>query len=314
MRFLHTKLTSLSTALAIVLSLSWAPALAADSSAPAGEAAPLSTSETACFINIQSSQHGHITASPDPVHLLDTVTLTAIPDSGYKLDEIIATSSLERNIRLTAAGNNQYTFIMPAGTVTIKAFFIPQTISTEEISFADVSDSAWYADAVTYVASNGIMSGTGADTFSPDEPLTRAMTAQILYALEGKPNIGSINYGDVTYDDWYCNAVAWASDKWIMTGYGEGRFMPNNLITREQVALTLLNYANLHEYDIRAAGDLTAFSDGDSVSSWARQAMTWAVGAGILSAREDNLLEPGQPATRAEIAQSLMQLCQVVAK
>lgn len=314
MRSLHTKLTSLSAALAILLSLSGAPALAADNSEPAEASAPVSTSETACFIDIKSSENGYVTASPNPVHLLDTVTLTAFPDSGYKLDQIIVISSLEWSIPLTAVGNGQYTFIMPAGTVTVKAFFIPQKTEETTFSFVDVSDSASYADAVNYVVANRIMSGTGADTFSPEEPLTRAMIAQILYALEGKPNIGSVNYGDVTYNDWYCDAVAWVSAKWIMTGYGEGRFMPNNLITREQVALSLLNYANLHEYDTRAAGDLSAFSDGDSVSSWAQQAMAWAVGSGVLSAREGNRLEPGQPATRAEIAQSLMQFCQVVAK
>lgn len=316
MRSLRTKLPSISVALAMLLSLSSAPVLAADASAQPAEAAVLSSSASKdeCIIDIKDSENGRVTASPDPVGLLDTVTLTALPDSGYKLDEIIVTSSMDRKVHLTSIGNGQYTFPMPGGTVTVKAFFIPQSAPVESISFTDVSDSAWYADAVYYVANRGIMSGTEPGVFSPDETFTRAMTAQVLYAMEGKPNIGTINYGDVTFEDWYCDAVAWASAKRIMTGYGEGRFGPENPITREQVALIFLNYANLHEYNTNAAGDLSAFSDGDSVSSWATQAVTWAVGAGILSAREGNLLAPGEPVTRAEIAQSLMQFCEVVAK
>ena len=316
MRSLRTKLPSISVALAIVLSLTSAPVLAAEASVRPAEAAALSSSASKdeCIIDIKDSENGRVTASPNPVRLLDTVTLTALPDSGYKLDEIIVTTNMDRKLRLTSIGNGQYTFIMPSGTVTISAFFVPQSAPAESISFTDVSDSAWYADAVYYVANRGIMSGTEPGVFSPDETFTRAMTAQVLYAMEGKPNIGTINYGDVTFEDWYCSAVAWASAKRVMTGYGEGRFGPENPITREQVALIFLNYANLHEYNTTAAGDLSAFSDGDSVSSWATQAVTWAVGTGILSARERNLLAPGEPATRAEIAQSLMQFCEVVAK
>lgn len=316
MRSLRTKLPSISVALAIVLSLTSAPVLAAEASVRPAEAAALSSSASKdeCIIDIKDSENGRVTASPNPVHLLDTVTLTALPDSGYKLDEIIVTTNMDRKLRLTSIGNGQYTFIMPSGTVTISAFFVPQSAPAESISFTDVNDSAWYADAVYYVANRGIMSGTEPGVFSPDETFTRAMTAQVLYAMEGKPNIGTINYGDVTFEDWYCSAVAWASAKRVMTGYGEGRFGPENPITREQVALIFLNYANLHEYNTTAVGDLSAFSDGDSVSSWATQAVTWAVGTGILSAREGNLLAPGEPATRAEIAQSLMQFCEVVAK
>ena len=299
-------------ALAILLSLLSLPALAADA-APSntGDASP---SSDACILDIADGEHGRVIASPNPAKLLETVTLTAIPDSGYKLDQIIVISSLGRELRLTSIGGGSYTFTMPGGTVTIKSFFVPQKAPAEEISFSDVSASAWYAEAVAYVASRGLMSGTGADTFSPEDTLTRAMTAQILYAMEGKPNIGSINYGDVTYLDWYCDAVAWAGAKGIMTGYGEGRFGPNIAITREQVALIFLNYANLHEYDTKVSSDLSAFSDGDSVSSWAAQAAAWAVGAGILSPRESGLLEPGAPATRAEIAQGLMQFCEFAAK
>lgn len=315
MNVLQTKLTGIVLSLSMILSLASVPALAAD--APAhydGNIIVSSTTEKKCSIEIKSSEHGYVTAAPDEVHLFDTVTLTVFPEYGYRLDLITVTSASGKKLSLSAAGENQYSFTMNHTDVTITASFLPLQIPAERVSFSDVSDSAWYKDAVYYVADKGIMSGTGTDTFGPDETLTRAMTAQILYAMEGKPNIGSINFGDVTYEDWYCDAVAWASAKQIMTGYEEGRFGPDTLVTREQVALILFNYANLHSYDTRASGDLSAFSDRDSISSWAKKAMPWAVGAGILSARDDNLLEPGAPATRAEIAQSLMQFCEHVAK
>lgn len=315
MNVFHTKLSSIVLSLSMIISLASVPALAADVSSRGDEnAAVLSAASSTCSIDIKSSEHGHVTASPDEVHLFDTVTLTVFPEDGYEVGQIMVMSDSGKKLSLSAAGENQYSFTMNHTAVTVSATFLPAQVPAERKSFSDVDDSAWYAQAVYYVADKGIMSGTGADTFSPEDTLTRAMAAQILYALEGKPNIGTINFGDVTYEDWYCDAVSWASAKWVMTGYGEGRFIPNNPVTREQLSLALLNFANLHNYDTRAAGDLSAFSDSGSVSSWATEAVTWAVGAGILSSREGGLLAPGEPATRAEIAQSLMQFCEVVAK
>ena len=315
MNVLPTKLSGFVLSLSIILSLVSVPALAADPSARHDEPMVVSSAApVSCSIEIKSSEHGYVTASPEEVHLFDTVTLTVFPEDGYEPGQIIVMSDSGKRLSLSVSGEHQYSFTMNHTAVTVTTTFLPAQAPAERILFSDVNDSAWYADAVYYVADKGIMSGTGADTFSPDEPLTRAMAAQILYAMEGKPNIGSINFGDVTYEDWYCDAVSWASAKWVMTGYGEGRFIPNNPVTREQLSLILLNYANLHDYDTRTAGDLSAFSDSGSVSSWATKAVTWAVGTGILSSRDGGLLAPGEPATRAEIAQSLMQFCEVVAQ
>ena len=314
MKVLQTKLAGIVLSLSMILSLASVPALAADASVLSDGNAASSSAGIKCSIKIQSSEHGHITLSPEEVYLFDTVTLTVFPDEGYRAGLITVTSDSGKDLSLSVTGENQYSFNLNHTSVTITAFFLPAQIPAERMSFSDVSDSAWYRDAVYYVANKGIMSGTSADTFEPDDTLTRAMTAQILYAMEGKPNFGSINFGDVTYEDWYCDAVAWANAKQIMTGYEEGRFGPNTSVTREQVALILFNYAQLHRYSTRVSSDLSVFSDCDSISTWAKDAMPWAVGAGILSARDGDRLEPGAPATRAEIAQSLMQFCENVAK
>ena len=180
--------------------------------------------------------------------------------------------------------------------------------------FVDVSASAWYYNAVNYVVDEGIMSGTGANTFEPNTTLTRAMVAQMLYAMSGKPNQGSNTFGDVDSSAWYADAVAWVSYKGVMTGYGEGRFAPNTPVTREQMALILYNYAKLQGYDTDASSSLSSFADGASVSSWAQQAMSWAVAQGLFSGRDGNMLTPAGTATRAEIAQIFMQFCKNVAE
>ena len=175
--------------------------------------------------------------------------------------------------------------------------------------FVDLDPNAWYAKAAAYTLEHGILNGTGPDTFSPEDTLTRAMAVQMLYAMDGKPNIGSHTYGDVSYDAWYDDAVAWAGSKQIMYGYQEGRFFPDDPITREQLSLILFNYAKLYRCNILPRSDLSSFADGDTTSAWAEQAMSWAVASGLMSGREGNMLYPASSASRAEIAQIMMNFC-----
>lgn len=219
-------------------------------------------------------------------------------------------------MKLSALSGSKFTFTMPSGSVSIYASFTPANSSAPVIpstGFADVSASAWYYSAVSYVVDEGIMSGTGTNTFSPNATLTRGMVAQMLYAMSGKPNQGSNTYGDVASGAWYAKAVSWVSSKGIMTGYGEGRFAPETPVTREQLALILFNYAKLQGYDTSASSSLSAFPDGASVASWAQQAMSWAVAEGLFSGRDGSMLTPAGTATRAEIAQIFMQFCKNVA-
>ena len=268
------------------------------------------------FIDTGYSKYGKVTAYPGWAEAGDTVKLTVKPNSGYELSELSVTSS-GKSVKLTAVGENQFTFTMPSGTVSVEATFTASNTPAPVIpstGFVDVSASAWYYNAVNYVVDEGIMSGTGANTFEPNTTLTRAMVAQMLYAMSGKPNQGSNTFGDVDSSAWYADAVAWVSYKGVMTGYGEGRFAPNTPVTREQMALILYNYAKLQGYDTDASSSLSSFADGASVSSWAQQAMSWAVAQGLFSGRDGNMLTPAGTATRAEIAQIFMQFCKNVAE
>lgn len=154
-----------------------------------------------------------------------------------------------------------------------------------EGSFNDVASGSWYADAVKNVVNKGLMAGTGKDTFAPDNQVTRAMMWTVLARLDGKDVSGA--------STWYAKAMTWATEK----GVSDGTF-PGNSITREQLATMLWRAAGSPE----AKGALTNFNDAASVSSWAAQAMTWAVEQGLISGMGDGALNPQGNATRAQLA------------
>ena len=154
-----------------------------------------------------------------------------------------------------------------------------------EGSFNDVASGSWYADAVKNVVNKGLMAGTGKDTFAPDNQVTRAMMWTVLARLDGKDVSGA--------STWYAKAMTWATEK----GVSDGTF-PASSITREQLATMLWRAAGSPE----AKGALTNFNDAASVSSWATQAMTWAVEQGLISGMGDGALNPQGNATRAQLA------------
>ena len=176
---------------------------------------------------------------------------------------------------------------------------------SEEGAFSDVEADIWYADAVDFVTSRGIMSGTSETTFSPDAPATRGMVALIIKNINGTDEKVYWSYLDVPEDAWYADAVAWCSDKDIMEGYGNGYFGPDDSITREQLISTLYRYAQYRELpNLDTTGvELLDYSDYTDISGYAGGPMQWALKNSILSGRDNNLLEPKGVATRAEIAQ-----------
>ena len=179
--------------------------------------------------------------------------------------------------------------------------------------FTDVADDAWYKEAVDYVYANGLMSGTSATTFAPSTQLSRAMMVQILYNLEEQPVVTeSAAFTDVAAGAWYADAVNWAAGEGIVSGYGNGRFGPDDLITREQMANMLYYYAQYKGYDVSASGELSSFTDGASTSSWAAEAVRWAVGSGLLSGKGGGVLDPQGTATRAEAASIFMRFARTV--
>ena len=172
--------------------------------------------------------------------------------------------------------------------------------------FADVDKQAWYYPAVRYVCFHGMMNGTSGESFAPENQLTRAQMAQLLYNLEGRSQAGKVNYSDVSQDAWYAPAIGWAVQSGILTGYGNGRIGPDDPITREQLAVMLYRYAEQKGFDTSAQADLDEFTDRDAVSSYARLPLAWAHASGIINGTGAATLSPGGMATRAQSAAMLM--------
>lgn len=176
--------------------------------------------------------------------------------------------------------------------------------------FTDVDPAAWYAEAVEYVYTNGIMNGVSGSRFAPNSTTTRGMVVTVLHRMQGtpSPSPAGLKFSDVDPEQWYSSAVAWAAGEEIVRGIGQGRFAPDSPITREQLALILYNYAGREGVDTTRKANYSNFSDSASVSNWARDAIAWAVGTNLINGKNGKLA-PGDTATRAEIATILMRYC-----
>jgi len=180
-------------------------------------------------------------------------------------------------------------------------------------TFTDVAAEKWYHSAVDYVSLRGLMGSVGNDRFDPDGTMTRAMLVTVLYRLAGNPAVtGKNEFADVKDGQWYTDAVIWANGNGVVTGYGNGKFGANDSVTREQIATILCRYAAQQGVDVEKTGSLTRFVDGAKVSLWAKDAMSWANGVGLVTGRTADALVPQGTATRAEVATMLMRLCENV--
>ena len=189
------------------------------------------------------------------------------------------------------------------------------TDTTDTNKFEDVYVSDWYFDAVQYVYENDMMAGTSDITFSPNQTTTRGMIVTILYRLEGEPTVtGTTAFTDVTADQYYANAVAWAVQNGIVAGSDATTFAPNNAITREQMAAILYRYAQFKGYDVSAKADLSTYIDAADVSAYATDAMAWASQTGLITGTSATTLSPAGQATRAQVATILMRFCENIAK
>ena len=167
-----------------------------------------------------------------------------------------------------------------SGGVTVDVTFIP-----EDWPFVDVTEDKWYYDAVAYVYQQGIMVGMSETTFEPNTTVNRAQVVQMLYNLEGQPQVsGDSGFSDIWDDQWYAKAVAWASANDVVAGYEDGTFRPTRAVTREEFAQILYNYAKFKGYDLSASADLGKFPDSGQVSSWAETALGWPMATGLSTA------------------------------
>ena len=244
-------------------------------------------------VSAPSAKNGDVTVSPKNAAKGDTVTITVTPDSGYKVDKVTVTNANGNTITVTDKGNGKYTFTMPASKVTITPTFVKIAQQPTGKTFSDVVKSDWFADAVAYVTDKGLMSGTGSDKFAPSATTTRAMLMTVLARYAGEDTTGGAT--------WYEKSMEWAKAKGVSDGTN-----PNANITREQLVTMLYRYAGSPKAD----GKLDSFSDAASVSTYAADAMQWAVANGIVNG-SNGKLNPQNNATRAQVAAILMRFCEM---
>ena len=175
------------------------------------------------------------------------------------------------------------------------------------IQFTDVNENDWYYDAVKYVYANGLMSGVSDTTFAPNANTTRGMIVTVLYRMENQPNVTIDNsFKDVKSTDYYGNAIYWAKQNNIVSGYNSTTFAPNDNITREQMAAILYRYAAYKGYSVDKTSDLSNFNDTSNISNYALTPIKWAVSSGLISGMGDGTISPLGNASRAQIATILM--------
>ena len=220
----------------------------------------------------------------------------------YYYNERTGKMEFETAARVTASGDAAFTMTHAS------QYAIVLDEKSHTLSFQDVKEGSWFQGAVEYVYRAGLMAGTGDTTFEPNAKLTRAMTAQILYNLEGQPEVtGEATFTDMnTAPDWSMDAIAWAQDTGVVAGMGDNTFAPNLKVTREQFAQMLYNYAKYKKYDLAKTSDLSQFPDEGSVSDWAVTAVSWANGNGLINGHENGTLDPQGNTVRGQAASILM--------
>ena len=233
---------------------------------------------------VEPSEHGSVTASSDWAVVGSEVTLTVTPDEGWRLSSLSAVGPDGAQLALRSLGGGKYAFTMPGGKVTVSAVFV----RGEGLGFTDVAPGAWYYDAVAYVSENGLMNGVDTGIFYPDGSLTRAMVWTILARIEGADTEGG--------ETWYAKARDWAME----TGVSDGTDAMG-AITREQLVTMLWRSRGEPGVDF-----LLTARDADSISSWAYEAMRWAVSEGIIEGDENGFISPAATATRAQAAAIIM--------
>ena len=234
-------------------------------------------------------------------------------------DPRIAVVDEDGNVTGLSEGTTTLTAtILPSGSsVTITVMVgsnvedCPKDDSCPMAAFTDLDMDAWYHNGVHWVLEEGVMVGTGADTFSPNAATTRAMLVTILWRMEGaqEPESTETAFTDLDENGWYRKAVLWAFQEGLTAGTSETTFSPDDPLTRQQLAVFLRRYAEYREADVSASADLSGYTDADSVSDYALLAVKWAVAVGLISGTSQTTLSPRDSATRAQIATMLWRLC-----
>lgn len=279
-----------------------------------GSSGGSSSGKTTYKVTTSAVNNGGVNASPSNAEKGATITITLSPDKGYKLDKLTVTDGYGKTVSTVKKSDTVYTFTMPASAVKVGVSYVKATETPSKTKFNDVSANDWFASAVDYVTGKGMMNGTADNTFSPKANTTRGMVVTVLYRLENQPSTSAASFTDVASGAYYANAVAWANANGIVSGYGSGKFGPNDKVTREQLAAILYRYAQYKKYDVSVGEDtnILSYDDAQSISSYAIPAIQWACGAGVVTGKSGSKLDPKGNATRAEVAAMLMRFCENV--
>ena len=234
------------------------------------------------------------------------VTITVTPGRNATVQRITVTDEDGERLKLTENRDGTYSFTMPNGAANVYARF-----SGSGLPFADVPSGSWYYDDVAYVYDTGLMTGLTATTFGPNLSTTRGMIVTILWRMENEPAAKhGCPFADVRRGSYYEQAIAWASENGIVTGFDASTFAPDRAITREQLAAILFRFAAYRGMDaVTLRENLSSFQDQAAISAYAVSALNWAVGEGLMQGTGDKL-EPTGSATRAQVAAMLRRFMQ----
>lgn len=252
-----------------------------------------SVSDNEYAVTVDAGKHGDVSVSPKWAEEGDTVTITADPDNGYVVDEVIVTDKNGDDIRVRDRGDGEYTFTMPDSKVTVEVTFVE---AGDELSFVDVAKSDYYYDAVKWAVENGVTTGVTDTIFAPGNPCTRAQTVTFLWRAAGMPQAANrVNpFTDVSESDYYYEAVLWAVENGITGGTTATTFSPNATCTRAQVVTFLWRYS---KEDASILPMFTDVAEGDYYYG----AVAWAVENGVTTGVTDTTFAPGNPCTRGQI-------------
>lgn len=234
------------------------------------------------------------------------VTITVMPGRNATVQRITVTDEDGERLKLTENRDGTYSFTMPSGTVNVYVRF-----SGSGLPFADVPSGSWYYDDVAYVYDTGLMTGLTVTAFGPNLSTTRGMIVTILWRMENEPAAKhGCPFADVRRGSYYEQAIAWASENGIVTGFDSSTFAPDRAITREQLAAILFRFAAYRGMDaVTLRENLSSFQDQAAISAYAVSALNWAVGEGLMQGTGDKL-EPTGSATRAQVAAMLRRFIQ----
>ena len=234
------------------------------------------------------------------------VTITVTPGRNATVQRITVTDEDGERLKLTENRDGTYSFTMPSGTANVYVRF-----SGSGLPFADVPSGSWYYDDVAYVYDTGLMTGLTATAFGPNLSTTRGMIVTILWRMENEPAAKhGCPFADVRRGSYYEQAIAWASENGIVTGFDASTFAPDRAITREQLAAILFRFAAYRGMDaVTLRETLSSFQDQAAISVYAVSALNWAVGEGLMQGTGDKL-EPTGSATRAQVAAMLRRFIQ----